>query len=93
MARPKKEPALVASVTVTAKLTPAEKAALDGLVADRGARLRAMGTSDDTFAGWLRQNIREQSAAAGRPVEDPVASAPASKRKTKRPARIGSGSS
>ena len=69
----------MASVTVSAKLLTVEKEALDRLVAARARALRAQGISDDTFAGWLRQAIREQSAAAGQPVEEPTAAAPPAK--------------
>lgn len=63
----------MASVNVSAKLLITEKAALDRLVSSRAERLRAQGVSDDTFAGWLRQTIREQAAAAGFQVDEPTA--------------------
>ena len=76
MGRPKKAAANVASVNVSAKVYPAEKEALDRLVALRGARLREGGTSDETFAGWLRETIRAQAKDTGFPVAEPEAEPP-----------------
>ena len=53
-----------------ARISAAEKAALDRLCAEHGARLAAQGIANgDTAAVWLRAVIREKAAAAGYPVE------------------------
>lgn len=62
------------SVSVQARISTAEKKALDRLIAERAAELAADGvTGQDTFAAWLRGAIRREAKAKGYPVQDPRA--------------------
>lgn len=64
------------SVSVQARISAAEKAALDRLISDRAAELADEGvTGQDTFAAWLRGVIRREAKAKGYPVQDAAASA------------------
>lgn len=66
----KKEPGLGAEINVSARITRAEKAALDKLLERRVAELEGQGIPGDaTFSGWLRAAIRRESAARGIQVE------------------------
>lgn len=76
------------SVSVQARISGAEKTALDRLISERSAELAAKGiTGQDTFAAWLRTIIRREAKAKGYPVQDaptPAASTPTTaKRKLK----------
>ncbi len=71
MGRPKKDPSTVLDARIEARISTAEKNALDRLCADNGVRLAEQGIANgDTIAVWLRAVIREKAAAAGYPVED-----------------------
>lgn len=80
MARPPKDPSQVASVSVAARITPAER---DALVSLQQARSSALVSShqppDDSFAGWLRHLIRREAAEEG--IEIPGETAITPKRK------------
>lgn len=58
------------SENVSARIMPAEKAALEELLRLRAAKLAEQGEPpDETFAGWLRAIIRREAKEAGVPVE------------------------
>jgi len=87
MVRPKKDPARVASLAVTARLTVAEHAALAALIERRAADMEARSEPGDaSFAGWLRSVIRREAKAAGIALAMPAALAVA-KKGAKRTAR------
>jgi len=66
------------SVSVQARISGAEKTALDRLISERAAELAADGvTGQGTFAAWLRGIIRREAKAKGYPVQD-VSTPPAS---------------
>lgn len=78
-----------ATESVTARLTPGERAALEELAKRRAAEMEAQDIPGDaTFAGWLRWIIRREARAAGIVVEG-VAVVPAvpKKRTAKKGAR------
>lgn len=63
-----------ASENVSARITSAEKHALEQLLALRAAALADRGEPPDaSFAGWLRSTIRQQAKAAGVQVDAPPA--------------------
>jgi hypothetical protein len=72
MARPQKDPGVALTETVKARISPAEKAALDRLIHKRAVALAKDGiTGQDSFSAWLRSAIRKEAAGQGEPVEDP----------------------
>lgn len=69
MAPPRKDPARLASASVSARLTESERAALEALLQRRADDMEAQSMPGDaSFAGWLRAVIREKSKAAGIPI-------------------------
>ena len=54
---------------VSARITPAERTALEELLRLRASEQEERGEPpDETFAGWLRAMIRREAKAAGVPV-------------------------
>jgi hypothetical protein len=84
----KKDPGVAVSENVSARITPAEREALEKLCKLRAASMEEMSMpGDDTFAGWLRWVIRKEAKIAGLPVvapEAPEVPAPRAKRKAAR---------
>lgn len=81
----KKDPGVAVSENVSARITPAEREALEKLCKLRSASMEELSIpGDDTFAGWLRWMIRKEAKLAGLPVvaaEAPETPAPKAKRK------------
>lgn len=80
---------VVLTETVSARITSAERTALDRLCKLRAAELEQMGVpGDDSFAGWLRSMIRKEAKASGFAVEAPTLEAkrPNLPEPTRRPA-------
>ncbi|MFO0588812.1 MAG: hypothetical protein U0441_14780 [Polyangiaceae bacterium] len=68
-----------ATESVTARLTPGERAAVEELAKRRAAEMEAQDMPGDaTFAGWLRWIIRREARAAGIVIEGVAAAAPPS---------------
>jgi hypothetical protein len=81
-----------ATESVTIRLTPGERAAMEQLAQRRAAEMEAQDIPGDaTFAGWLRWIIRREARAAGIVVEGVTAATPVTPEPVKRNLKRGRG--
>lgn len=73
-----------ATETITIRLTPGERAAMEQLAQRRAAEMEAQDMpGDSTFAGWLRWILRREARAAGIVIEGVTTATPVAREPVK----------